>query len=747
MIDAPEKRVIAGRRRRKGGPLLVALLVSLALLPVKGSIATGPNPIVVENQQPGTSDWQMGRPGFQLSNDVTGQIKGYASATSVNKGGAIAFHVSVNPAQHFTADIFRMGWYGGLRGRFMTRLGPIPGTKQRTCTPNTTTGIIDCAWSPSYTLTVPTTWTSGVYLAQLTNAQNYQSYMTFVVRDDARTADLLFQQSVTTYQAYNNYPADGATGKSLYDFNSHGATVPASGGRRAAKVSFNRPYAATAGHGSGFDGNSWNWERYYIGWLEQNGYDVAYATNLDTHTSGAHLMEFKAFLSVGHDEYWSKAMVDNVTAARDAGVNLGFFGSNTAYWQVRFEPSASGVANRVMVCYKDAARDPIKNQTATVLWRDPPVNRPEQALVGIQYTSHLQGEGQGAMYVVQNSSHWVWSGTGFTDGTKVPGILGYETDRLMSEYPSPAGTDYAILSGSPVVDNAGRSDTANTSVYRAPSGAWVFGSGTNHWSYGLGMPGVTDARIQRATANILTRFLSTTPNTPPTAAASTTRSVTVTAPPVTTYVSDQFSRTMTNGWGTATTGGAWTVTSVAANYGVNGSAGTIANPAGAGRLAYLGGVSAPAADAVVSFGLNKLATGGAMYLMTHPRRIGGQGSYAAKALVTSAGSVTLGLIRTDSAGAETTIQAATSIAGVTYAVGDRLTVRAQAVQTSPTSTTVRAKVWKTGTAEPAAWQRSVADTTAGLQAAGHVGFGSYVASAATNGPITVAVDQLVVTAP
>ena len=72
-------------------------------------------------------------------------------------------------------------------------------------------------------------------LALLTNAQNYQSYMTFVVRDDARTADLLYQQSVTTYQAYNNYPADGATGKSLYDFNSYGATVAATGGKRAAE--------------------------------------------------------------------------------------------------------------------------------------------------------------------------------------------------------------------------------------------------------------------------------------------------------------------------------------------------------------------------------------------------------------------------------------------------------------------------------------------------------------------------------
>jgi len=34
-----------------------------------------------------------------------------------------------------------------------------------------------------------------------------------------------------------------------------------------------------------------------------------------------------------------------------------------------------------------------------------------------------------------------------------------------------------------------------------------------------------------------------------------------------------------------------------------------------------------------------------------------------------------------------------------------------------------------------------------LPASGHIGFGSYVSGAATNGPITIAVDQLVVTAP
>ena len=230
------------------------------------------------------------------------------------------------------------------------------------------------------------------------------------------------------------------------------------------------------------------------------------------------------------------------------------------------------------------------------------------------------------------------------------------------------------------------------------------------------------------------------------AAGSTTRSVTVTAPPgATTYASDQFSRTVSNGWGSAPTGGAWSVTGTAANYSVNGATGNTVVGAGITRNAYLAAVSARESNAVVSFGLDKIAVGNGTYLSTHLRRITGQGSYIAKTRVTSTGSVVLELIRANGAGAETVIWTGTTIAGLRYAVGDALTVRAQAVGSNPT--TIRAKVWKTGTTEPTAWQQSVTDSTAGLQAAGHVGFGSYVSGGASNAPVTVAVDSLVVTAP
>jgi hypothetical protein len=78
-------------------------------------------------------------------------------------------------------------------------------------------------------------------------------------------------------------------------------------------------------------------------------------------------------------------------------------------------------------------------------------------------------------------------------------------------------------------------------------------------------------------------------------------------------------------------------------------------------------------------------------------------------------------------------------------VGDKLNLRVQVLNTSPT--TIRAKLWKVGAAEPATWQRSVTDATAGLQARGSVGLSEYVSSSSTQLPVTVKLDELVVTAP
>ena len=479
---------------------------------VAAGAASAQNPIVVENQNPGTTNWMISV--ASAATDSQGQIKGYASATSVNKGQSITFFVSAQPAQTFVIDLYRMGWYQGLGGRFIEHIGPLNATPQPVCPTDSTTGMIACSWAAVYTLITQTSWTSGVYLALLTNSQGFKNYIEFVVRDDSRQAALLYQQPVNTYQAYNDYPYDQRTGKSLYQFNSYGATT-ISGSTNAVKVSFDRPYNGD-GTGSVWGQTFFSWEFAFLRWMEKSGYDVTYATDVDTHTNGSMLLNYRGIISVGHNEYFSKPMYDAFVAAVAAGVNLAFFGADQNDWQVRFEPSSSGATNRVVVCYRDANLDPNTDPTLkTVHWRDVPLNRPEQTLYGVQFTNQTLWNSRNNgyyPYIVNNSGNWVYAGTGFRDGDSVPGLVGYEADRWFTEYPSPnavSGT-FTLLSHSPFTTTGNASDYSNSSVYQAPSGAWVFTAGTMGWSYALDNfngNNVTDPRIQQATANILNQLI------------------------------------------------------------------------------------------------------------------------------------------------------------------------------------------------------------------------------------------------
>jgi hypothetical protein len=125
--------------------------------------------------------------------------------------------------------------------------------------------------------------------------------------------------------------------------------------------------------------------------------------------------------------------------------------------------------------------------------------------------------GSNVGYNVTNSSHWVYAGTGFHDGDVVPGIVGYEMDRYMPDFSLPTSSGRTLLSRSPYTDVQGVPDYSNSSIYQAPSKAWVFAAGTNSWSWGLDNFDqlVADARIQRTTSNVLDAFLGTAPPPPP----------------------------------------------------------------------------------------------------------------------------------------------------------------------------------------------------------------------------------------
>lgn len=329
---------------------------------------------------------------------------------------------------------------------------------------------------------------SGVYLVKLTTEPiPHDSYIIFVVRDDARASDFLFQTSVTTYQAYNNWG-----GQSLYAFNSVGA-------EQASQVSFNRPYAfsavvdAASGGGAGdflttnsippdYPASPAGWEYNFVRWLEREGFDVAYTTNIDVHRDGAPLFAHAAFFSVGHDEYWSWQMRNHVELARDRGVHLAFFSANTCYWQIRLEPSGiTHEPDRTIVAYKEKARwhDPLwldetvaNDGHVTTQWRNPPVSRPEADLLGVMYVeSPVDSD-----FEVAEAEHWIFQQTGLRRGDVLPGLLGYEVD----------GVDGTGLDAPTVLARArGGAGHGAMTVYVAESGAMVFATGSMQWVWSL----------------------------------------------------------------------------------------------------------------------------------------------------------------------------------------------------------------------------------------------------------------------
>ncbi|MBV9099128.1 MAG: DUF4082 domain-containing protein, partial [Frankiaceae bacterium] len=560
----------AFRPRRLLALAVLAAAITFSLGSGSAAVAAcGSNPVVCENQLPGVapSSWLPGGSG-----DPT--IQGFATDIGVDHGQTIGFKVKT-PASAYHIDIYRFGWYGGLGSRLVTTIQPsaaLPQT-QPACLTDAPTGLVDCGnWALSASWAVPSTAVSGLYAAHLVrNDTGGDSVVFFVVRDDERHAALLFQTSDATWEAYNAYG-----GNSLYVGNPAG---------RAYAVSYNRPLTVR-------DNSPRNSPLYsewpMIQWLERNGYDVSYTTDVDTARSGAELLNHQVFLSVGHDEYWSAQQRANVLAARDAGVDLAFFSGNESYWKTRYAPSIdpSAQAWRTIVCYKESTPgvsppiDPADPPVSTGTWRDPRFasadgGKPENGLSGTIF--EVNAVRDDAITVPAAFAHLrFWRNTSIASlqpgqtATLPQGTLGYEWDADVDNGARPAGlmdmsSTTLTVPSSVLADPAGTnaatgSVTHSLTLYRAPSGALVFGAGTVQWSFGLsanhdGASGSSDpaasADMQQATVNLfadmgvqpatlqtsLVAATASTDTTPPTAAVTAPAANTLVVPGTPTTIS------------------------------------------------------------------------------------------------------------------------------------------------------------------------------------------------------------------
>ncbi|MCR2784988.1 MULTISPECIES: DUF4082 domain-containing protein [unclassified Microbacterium] len=470
------------------------------------------NPVVCENENMGTDPevWDI-----EGAGDPT--IQGFATDISVNAGSAIDFKIDTDAAD-YDIDIYRTGWYQGKGARFIQSVEPsLIAPQANECRTDEATELYDCGtWDVSATWNVPASAVSGVYIALLDRADTGgQSHITFIVRNDGNTSDVLFQTSDPTWHAYNIYG-----GSDFYAGAANG---------RAYKVSYNRPFATR----QGLTARDFYFSSEYatVRFLERNGYDVSYLAGVDTDRRGSELLNHNVFLSVGHDEYWSGAQRANIEAARDAGVNLQFLTGNEGYWRTRYEPSIddSHADYRTLVSYKEtwsrAKIDPSPEWTGT--WRDPRFadasqggHLPENSLTG---TMFMVNEVYLPLTVSsEEGKNRLWRGTSL--GSLTPGTsaqltedtVGYESNEDVDNGFRPEGLirlsttvgttpEYLRDYGNTVTDGTTKH---HITLYRAASGALVFSAASVQWAWGLdsdhdGPQHPADQRMQQAQVNLL----------------------------------------------------------------------------------------------------------------------------------------------------------------------------------------------------------------------------------------------------
>jgi len=517
--------------------VLVAMIVIMLLPRLQQALpahAQNPCDIVCENAKPGSppSQWDVSG-----GNAGSSSIQGFATDISVNVGSTISFKVKTS-STNYSLTIYRMGYYQGNGARQIAVVKPsatLP-QNQPSCLTNGPTGLMDCGdWAVSASWAVPSDAVSGVYFAKLTDAATgNSSHIPFVVRDDASTSAIVFRTDDTTWEAYNDYG-----GNSLY----YGSAPTGCGADdaytcgRAYKVSYNRPFndRSEAG-GYGTSNYVFYGEYPMIRWLEANGYDVSYISTVDLDRNPALLRNHKVVLTSGHDEYWSAAERAAIQSARDAGVSIASFTGNTGFWKTRWENSIDGsnTPYRTLVTYKETidnrVEDPQDPPTWTGSWRDPRFSppadggQPENSLLGTIFTVDRGTATPNLTAAFAHLRFWRNTAVAGLTGSQTVSLgsqtIGYEWDEDLDNGFRPAGLfDMAATTVNVPerIADYGLTYPPGTAVwgptlYKAPSGALVFSSGTVQWAWGLDTHHDTnpdtgaaapDPNMEQATVNLL----------------------------------------------------------------------------------------------------------------------------------------------------------------------------------------------------------------------------------------------------
>ena len=482
-------------------------------------------------------------------------IQGYPDRESIVAGGTLGLHVSTD-APLFRVDFYRLGaslapigssaWYAGVE----SPPPPHPDGISSHASP-----AEDWNW-PAYEFPIPAGWKPGIYIAAFvqgdtdgtqTCALRYDTETVrgyekefFIVRPPSpgKYSSILYKKSTFTRHAYNR--SDSSTqerASSLYD-NPVYVAADGQGWPYGHKISMHRP--------GGIDDLAY-WDAPFISWLERNGYDAEFCTDLDLHENPELLSAYTLLLSVGHDEYWSQVMRTAVEAFVHRGGNVAFFSANTCWWRIHLTDN-----NTAFMSDTDHQTGAVyPHLPATDIWWAPPpdgAGEPENSLTGVSFRNGgmwpgpWPGDRPRTGFTAQHTDHWVYAGTGLRDGSggRTPDVLGagvpligYECDGAAFAYDE-RGIAYATgMDGSPasfIILGIAILEPVNDDFYNLRAGHWncprreadirssraatmgvytengtVFTAATTDWPVIVGQG--SDEKVDRITRNVLNRLM------------------------------------------------------------------------------------------------------------------------------------------------------------------------------------------------------------------------------------------------
>ncbi len=206
---------------------------------------------------------------------------------------------------------------------------------------------------------------------------------------------------------------------------------------------------------------------------------------------------------------------------------------------------------------------------------------------------------------------------------------------------------------------------------------------------------------------------------------------------------DTYTRVISNGWGSADVGGAYTTIGAASDFSVDGSQGIMlmtATGSANQRVARLDSVSVLDGNYTLQASYSALPNNSnSNYTYMTVRRISTGNEYRGKIRLDSNGHVFL-QISTILSGVETFLGTEAQVAGLTYIPKTWLDIHIQLVGSSPTTINMRA--WNDISTEPSTWTYSISNNAAVLQAKGGIGIVTRL-GIVTNTPITVSYDNFV----